>query len=44
MSLQLFLKSALSEMERKSAGRQFQIAGPEKENARSPKVVRMQPR
>jgi len=39
MSFQLFFKSALSEMEHKSAGREFQIIGPEKENARSPKVV-----
>jgi len=38
--LLVFLKSELSEMERKSAEREFQIAEPEKENARSLKVVR----
>jgi len=35
----LFLKSVMSETVRKSAGREFHVAGPEIEKARSPNLV-----
>jgi len=38
--LSFFLQSVMLDMVRKSAGREFHAAGPEKEKARSPNLVR----